>query len=66
MTSVNALLFLRKFPGCDLISFDDMQCCDVIPLTGYNLMHKMRAGVVERAAAPSMMSKGRPIYAKYR
>jgi hypothetical protein len=66
MKSVNVLLLLRKFPGCDLISFDDMQCCDVILFTGYNLIHKMRAGVVERAAAPSMMSKGRPICAKYR
>jgi len=66
MTSVNVLPFLRKFPDCDLISFDDMQCCDVIPLTGYNLIHKMRADVVERAAAPSMMPKGRPICAKYR
>jgi len=66
MTSVNALLFLRNFPGCDLISFDDMQCFDVIPLTGSNLIYKMRTGVVESAAAPSVMSKGRPISAKYR
>jgi hypothetical protein len=56
MIQVNVFLFLRKFPRCDVISFDDMQCCDVIPLNGYNLKPKMRAGVVDRAAAPSMMS----------
>jgi hypothetical protein len=56
MTQVNVFMFLREFTRCDVISFDNMQYCDVIPFNGYNLKPTMRPGVVDRAAASSVMS----------
>jgi hypothetical protein len=56
MTSVHVILFLIKFPGRVVISFDDILCCDVIQFTGYNVKDKMRAGVVERSEVSSIMS----------